>query len=180
MARHTVPLCGGSILSIRSGEIPQAFEELSSLGTERLDQIERRRANTEDRVFQGFHQDFARDQSPGSAARRELAAIKRTREFGSATRCCITSMAAPAGPAECHRRVHSQSVVGVDRTLDEQRDGRGRNGVEPGQRMGAVRSDLNFRVAQGLDQGGNGLFRDGCRVHPACRRHHRGYRRRRP
>ena len=48
----------------------------------------------------------------------------------------------------------------------------GRNGVEPGQGVRAVRPHPNLRVAQGLDESGDGLFRYGRRVHPACRGHH--------
>ncbi len=108
---------------------------------------------------------------PGSATRSELAAIRRTREFGSATRCCITSMTAAAGAsfsalAAFMRRPSLASAV------HSIRSGIAAAGMTSSRASAcAVRPDLNFRVAQAFDQGGDGFFRDGRRIHPARRGH---------
>ena len=109
---------------------------------------------------------------PGSATRSELAAIRRTREFGSATRCCITSMTASAGAslsalAALMRRPSLASAV------HSIKSGMAAAGMTSSRASAvrAVRPDLNLRVAQTFDQGGDGFFRDGRRIHPARRGH---------
>ena len=71
-----------------------------------------------------------------SAERSEPAAIRRTLEFGSRDQSLHDLQdRAGRGQFECHRRVQPQAVVGIGRTFDEQGDGRGGDGVEPGQGM---------------------------------------------
>ena len=77
----------------------QALEYRHALCTQGLEQDQCRIADPQGRVSQGLDQDGAGVGLPDSAARSELAAIRRTREFGSATRRCMTSSDRAGGGA---------------------------------------------------------------------------------
>ena len=104
--------------------------------SQRSEQNQRRLSDPEDRVFQRLRQDGAcqgvawfRDEKGAGGDQPD----PRVRVCDQVLHHIDDRFG--RGQFECPGRVHPQAVVGVGRTLDQERDGRGRDDVEPGQRV---------------------------------------------